>query len=52
MTSGIFPGQRKFPVSLFKGSHRPAQENLVSGTADFPAGGQQRQSTAGDASCL
>lgn len=31
MTSGTFPGQRKFPVSLFKGSQGPAQENRVSG---------------------
>lgn len=31
MTSRTFPGQRKFPVSLFKGSHQPAGENRVSG---------------------
>ena len=39
MTSGTFPGQRKFPVSLFKGSPRPL------GRARFGAhvGGQGRQ---------
>lgn len=38
MTSGTFPGQRKFPVSLFKGS-QSTQESKVWGIGtDVPAG--------------
>lgn len=50
MTSRTFPGQRKFPVSLFKGSHCPLRR-AVSGVAQISpqAGRQARQRQAGGA---
>lgn len=49
MTSGTFPGQRKFPVSLFRGSHRSSsgEQGFRPRGTDFPARGLETQSGAG-----
>lgn len=47
MTSRTFPGQRKFPVSLFKGSCGPFRRAVSGIRTHLPAGRQERQSQAG-----
>lgn len=46
MTSGTFSGQRKFPVSLFKGSHGPLKSAVLGIGTDFPADGQETECQA------
>lgn len=46
MTSRTFSGQRKFPVSLFKGSHGPLKSAVLGIGTDFPADGQETECQA------